>query len=419
MKIGQLAQIVSYEGLSALCFVCGRIGHRKEACPHVIKGPQTENPRATQDKPNNSEEQQMSKDESQAKIHNNELDGYGQWMVVIRKKKAQKPRLAEHREGSATSSKELEARDRRDSKCKASVYADNLKLGAADKTSTSIQKWQSAKGREMKQGSKATGPGHSTVGAGGKKATLRIFKFRSSSGLRAEPKEGQPGPITLNKGLGASRETPVFRFGNSTTFKDHGEYAREVGDILQRENYPNRGHNNQHDQEGSNKSHGVVRVGVNASLEEPFSFDRAELQNRLSFRHGQSMKLDTKFVVEVPNGQTRDPHQHINSIRANLRSLHLKKITDQARSVGRRTDGHREESSQKHTGGVCGNGACPQCEAHPILDASGKGKYACENQPSRNGDFESCCDNFSRGSLVEAGADEKMEMEGAGESLCY
>ena len=41
----------------------------------------------------------MSKDERQAKIHSNEIDGYGQWMVVTRKKKAQKPRSAEHGEG--------------------------------------------------------------------------------------------------------------------------------------------------------------------------------------------------------------------------------------------------------------------------------------------------------------------------------
>ena len=67
--------------------------------------------------------------------------------------------------------------------------------------------------------------------------------------------------------------SPVFRFGSPAVVKDHGESTGEVGDILQRENYPNRGHNDQHDQEGSNGSHGVVQKGVDASLEEPFPSD--------------------------------------------------------------------------------------------------------------------------------------------------
>lgn len=115
----------------------------------------------------------MSKDESQDKTHNSELDSYGQLMVIMRKKKAQKPRLAGHREESATSSGELEAQDRRDSKRKANVSADNPKIGVADKTSTSIQKQQSARGREMKQGSKANGLGRSTINAGEKKGNVK------------------------------------------------------------------------------------------------------------------------------------------------------------------------------------------------------------------------------------------------------
>lgn len=33
--IGKHSQHVLYEGLSTLCFSCGRIGHRKEACPYL------------------------------------------------------------------------------------------------------------------------------------------------------------------------------------------------------------------------------------------------------------------------------------------------------------------------------------------------------------------------------------------------
>ena len=215
------------------------------------------------------------------------------------------------------------------------MYTDSPKTGVAEKTSTSTQKWQSAGGRENKQGSKATRPGHRNVGAGGNKAGLKIFNFGSSSGLGVEPKEGQTGPTTFNKGLGASVGSPVFRFGSPAVVEDHGESTGKVGDILQREDYPNRGHNDQHDQEGSNGSYGVVRMGVDASLEEPFPSDKFESQNKLPSHHGRSMELDTKSVVEVSNGQTCASHQHINSIRANLKSLPLGKISDRTRSVGR------------------------------------------------------------------------------------
>ena len=131
------------------------------------------------------------------------------------------------------------------------------------------------------------------------------------------------------------------------------------------------------------------------------------------------MELDTKSVVEVSNGQTSVPHQHINSIRANLKSLPLGKIADRTQSAGRRIDDHEEESSRKHTGGVCDDGECPRGEAHPSINASGKGNRTCENQLGRDGDFESWCDDFPRGSPIEADVDEEMELEGDGESPRY
>lgn len=37
--IGGLHQPVNYEGVHRLCFMCGRIGHHKEACPYIIWEP--------------------------------------------------------------------------------------------------------------------------------------------------------------------------------------------------------------------------------------------------------------------------------------------------------------------------------------------------------------------------------------------
>jgi len=37
VKIGKMVQLVQYEGINMLCFACGRLGHRKENCPALIR----------------------------------------------------------------------------------------------------------------------------------------------------------------------------------------------------------------------------------------------------------------------------------------------------------------------------------------------------------------------------------------------
>ena len=35
--IGRLEQQICYEGIHKMCFGCGRLGHRKEQCPYIIR----------------------------------------------------------------------------------------------------------------------------------------------------------------------------------------------------------------------------------------------------------------------------------------------------------------------------------------------------------------------------------------------
>ena len=37
VRVGKLVQRVTYEGVSALCFSCGRFGHKRDSCLYYIK----------------------------------------------------------------------------------------------------------------------------------------------------------------------------------------------------------------------------------------------------------------------------------------------------------------------------------------------------------------------------------------------
>ena len=37
LYLGKIEQFMQYEGINALCFLCGRIGHKREACPQHIR----------------------------------------------------------------------------------------------------------------------------------------------------------------------------------------------------------------------------------------------------------------------------------------------------------------------------------------------------------------------------------------------
>ena len=37
IMIGRLEHQICYEGIQKMCFECGRLGHRKELCPHIVQ----------------------------------------------------------------------------------------------------------------------------------------------------------------------------------------------------------------------------------------------------------------------------------------------------------------------------------------------------------------------------------------------
>jgi hypothetical protein len=60
IKMDGLEQPLLYEGISSLCFICGRLGHRKENCPYQVKPPsQDEQPFLKEVSPGQSSSQEF------------------------------------------------------------------------------------------------------------------------------------------------------------------------------------------------------------------------------------------------------------------------------------------------------------------------------------------------------------------------
>ena len=93
--IGRFEQSVVYEGLHKLCFSCGRIGHRVEACPLIIKKPEPPvegGPMRAGEDTHVVHESYCTGTGSGLKdsAAGREEDGYGPWMLVARRKPGQK-----------------------------------------------------------------------------------------------------------------------------------------------------------------------------------------------------------------------------------------------------------------------------------------------------------------------------------------
>ncbi|KAL0008051.1 hypothetical protein SO802_009553 [Lithocarpus litseifolius] len=109
--IGGFQQRVTYEGISKLCFSCGRVGHRREACHYTISQPAMEKPRvdsSTRENDGNVQVEDTSDkaynvDEDKNTTSQPNEDTYGPWIVVARKRNA--VRNGRKDSGSGTSSK--------------------------------------------------------------------------------------------------------------------------------------------------------------------------------------------------------------------------------------------------------------------------------------------------------------------------
>ena len=82
--IGCFGQEVLYEGISSLCFACGKLGHRKEACPYLVK--EAMEAQAVLREPEKNLDDMENPQASPSEVASNVKDEYGPWMLEERRK---------------------------------------------------------------------------------------------------------------------------------------------------------------------------------------------------------------------------------------------------------------------------------------------------------------------------------------------
>ena len=154
------------------------------------------------------------------------------------------------------------------------------------------------------------------------------------------------------------------RDSKTLNFIKHGE-NREVGVVLQGQNSPNRGRDDQVDQAGPNGDLGVVRLGADASMEKFISVDGGKQSAGLPSIDEHGLGVDPESMVEVCNRQpncSATSTTKLNLVRAKFRGAALGKIVDRDREIRDGNGDFNEEDSHRQACGMLYDGEFEQGE---------------------------------------------------------
>ena len=109
------------------------------------------------------------------------------------------------------------------------------------------------------------------------------------------------------------------------------------------------------DQAGPNGAMGVVRSGINVSVEEYVPVNRGEQRSRLSSPEEQSLGDHAKSMVAFPNEQANGAcpsNSKLKLIKDNFRDAKLGKISNRGRKGMGGAGDYREEDTLEQTCGM-------------------------------------------------------------------
>lgn len=189
---------------------------------------------------------------------------------------------------------------------------------------------------------------------------------------------------------------------------------RKVGNLLQRENHPNRERNNQMDKAGPNRDLGVVRVGFNDSLEEHLSSHGDQHEVGMAADEGRSLGEHAKSLVEVPDrqtGSTNPSNDQLGVVSNRIRGANLRKISSGGRSRLDRARNHGAEGTSKQADRVLATGESPQSEVDAVRETSDQPNNTHQGLSGLDGDYQALGHPVQGATGVEDSSPRSIEVE--------
>ena len=146
-----------------------------------------------------------------------------------------------------------------------------------------------------------------------------------------------------------------------------------MGNILQGQSHTSWGQHDKLDKERPHGDIGMVRDGLDASLEKHVSTYGNEQEPGLSPTKGRGMVTDSKPMVEVSHKPTYGPiafNEQLRAIKTNIRDAAFRKIFDRSGNRMDTTNDSCEESLTRQVSGMYDDGALASSEADLVCEAN-------------------------------------------------